>query len=219
MGKLEALLLKYEFLPALIYNMDEIMLDASEHKIKVISCASSGHPYTEEEAKLKHITLGLYISALGGYVRPLAILPVKTLPQLDAQVQGFFSISGQPNGFIDNSIWHAWVRDVFIPHVNNIRKNMGQPNAPVLFLVDSHSTRKHKPTKKLFADNNIIVLVFPAHSSTILQPLDLTSNGELKRLLRANFVVVEGEDGPTNATSSFTLLFTAFSLLLEAFMS
>src|SRR5271163_4339189 len=183
MGKLEALLLKYEFLPALIYNMDETMLDASGHKVKVISCASSGRPYTEKEVKLKHITLGLCISTSGRYVCPLAILPVKTLPQLNAQVQGFFSIFGQPNNFIDNFIWHAWVRDVFIPHVNNICKNMSQSNAPVLFFVDSHSTRKHEPTKKLFADNNIIVLVFPAHSSTILQPLNLTSNRELKTLL------------------------------------
>jgi hypothetical protein len=196
MAKLETLLLKYEFLPPLIFNMDETMLDASGHKVKVISRASSGRPYTPEEAKLKHISLGLCVSAAGGFVRPLAILPVKTLPQLDDQVQAFYSISGQPNGFIDNDIWHSWVRDVFIPHVNNLRKNMNKPNAPVLFIVDSHSTRKHEPTKKLFADNNIIVLILPAHSSTILQPLDLTCNGELKRLLRANFVVVESEDGP-----------------------
>jgi DDE superfamily endonuclease len=81
--------------------------------------------------------------------------------------------------------------------VNNLCRIMNQPNTPVLFLVDSHSTCKHEPTKKLFEDNNIIFLVLPAHSSTILQPLDLTCNGELKRLLRANFVVVEGEDGPT----------------------
>jgi DDE superfamily endonuclease len=81
--------------------------------------------------------------------------------------------------------------------VNNLRRVMNQSNTPVLFLVNSHSTCKHKPTKKLFEDNNIIILVLPAHSSTILQPLDLTCNGELKRLLRANFVVVEGEDSLT----------------------
>ena len=197
MDKLEVLLLKYEFLPSLIFNMDETMLDASGYKVKVISRAQAGRPYTMEEAKLKHITLGLCISASGGYVRPLAILPVKTLPHLDDQVQAFYSISGQPNGFIDNSIWHAWVRDVFIPHVNNLRRSMNQPTAPVLFIVDSHSTRKHEPTIQLFRDNNIIVFILPAHSSTILQPLDLSCNGELKRLLKGHFVVVEGEDGPT----------------------
>ena len=74
---------------------------------------------------------------------------------------------------------------------------MNQLNAPVLFLVDSHSTYKYAPTIKLFADNNIIVLILPAHSSTILQPLDLTCNGELKRLLKANFAVVADENGPT----------------------
>jgi hypothetical protein len=107
MGKLEVLLLKYEFQPALIFNMDETMLDASGHKVKVFSRANSGHPYTKEKTKLKHITLGLCISASRGYVHSLAILPVKTLPQLNTQVQGFFSISSQPNDFVDNAIWHA----------------------------------------------------------------------------------------------------------------
>jgi hypothetical protein len=73
--KLEVLLLKYEFQSALIFNMDKTMLDASGH-----------------------------ISSSGGYVHPLAILSIKTLSQLNTQVQGFFSISSQLNGFIDNAI-------------------------------------------------------------------------------------------------------------------
>jgi DDE superfamily endonuclease len=206
MGKLEVLLLKYEFQSALIFNMDETILDASGYKVKVFLRASFGRSYTEEEAKLKHITLGLCISILEEYVRPLAILSVKTLSQLNTQVQGFFSISSEPNGFIDNAIWYAWIRDIFIPHVNNFCRVMNQLNTHVLFLVDSHSTHKHKLTKKLFEDNNIIILVLPVHSSTILQPLDLTCNRELKKLLRVNFVVVKDEDSLTKCN---ILLYTS----------
>jgi hypothetical protein len=62
-GKLEVLLLKYNFFPSLIFNMDETMLDASGYKMKVILHASFGHSYIGEETKLKHVTMGLCISA------------------------------------------------------------------------------------------------------------------------------------------------------------
>lgn len=120
------------------------------------------------------------------------------------------SLSGQPNGFISNEIWHEWVVNVFLPYVNKLRQKMGKPNQMVLFLVDSHSTRKHEPTIKLFEQYNIMVLILPAHSSTILQPLDLTCNGELKRLLRLNFLPVGGEDRPTKRNR---LLYTAVMCL------
>jgi hypothetical protein len=159
MGDLEALLMKYHFLPELIFNMDETMLDATGYKVKVISRAGTGQPYTGEEAKLKHISLVLCISAAGGYVKPLAILPQKTVPPLDSIITNFYAITGQPNGFIDNEIWPNWVKNIFIPHVNNLRQSQDQPNLPTLLLVDSHSTRKHKPTQDLFANNNIIVFI------------------------------------------------------------
>jgi hypothetical protein len=103
MEKLEVLLLKY----ALIFNMDETMLNTSGYKVKVFSHTNSGRFYTKEKTKLKHITLGLCISVSGEYIHSITILSVKTLSQLDTQVQGFFSIYSQPNGFIDNAIWYA----------------------------------------------------------------------------------------------------------------
>lgn len=213
MTKLERLLLKYEFLPELIFNMDETMLDTTGHKVKVVSRAGTSQPYTAEEAKLKHISLVLCISASGGYVRPLAILPQKTVPPLDPSIVSFYALTGQPNGFIDNGIWHSWVKNIFIPHINKIRQQKGQPTLPVLFIVDAHSTRKHLPTQQLFVENNIIVFILPAHSSTILQPLDLSCNGELKRLLKLYFPTVDNEDGPDKRNR---LLYTTVLCLQQA---
>src|SRR5271170_2427738 len=127
MSKLEKLLFEYEFIPELIFNMDETMLDTTGYKVKVISRAGTGQPYTAEEAKLKHISLVLCISASGRYVRPLAILPQKTVPPLDPSVISFYGLTGQPNGFIDNEIWYNWVKNIFIPHVNKIRQQKGKP--------------------------------------------------------------------------------------------
>ena len=53
----------------------------------------------------------------------------------------------------------------------------------------------------------------PAHSSTILQPLDLSCNGELKRLLKLYFPTVESEDGPDKHNR---LLYTTVFCLQQA---
>ena len=104
MTKLERLLLKYEFLPELIFNMDETMLDTTGYKVKVVFCAGTSQPYTVEEVKLKHISLVLCISVFGGYVCLLVILSQKTVPPLNSLIVSFYTLTGQPNGFIDNEI-------------------------------------------------------------------------------------------------------------------
>lgn len=194
MSRLEQLMEEHQFPPQLIFNMDETMIDASGHRVKVITQASSPRPFTENETKGEHISLALCISASGSFLRPLAILPLKTLPPLEPEVISFFSISGQENGFISNEIWHDWVRTVFIPHINRVRQQLGKPHQKVLFLVDSHSTRKYEPTIQLLNEAGVITYVLPAHSSTVLQPLDLTCHAKFKELLRDNFLPVPNEE-------------------------
>ncbi len=73
-----------------------------------------------------------------------------------------------------------------------------------MFIVDSHSTCQHKPTIKLFNYNNILVDVIPAHTSTIIQPLDLAPNGEFKRYLQKYFKPNPEEDKPTKCNRLLT---------------
>lgn len=120
MNKVKAALDTYNFPPELIFNFDETMLDASEHKVKVLVHSGDEKPFTENETKLKYMSLGLCISASGFYVCPLLILPLKYLSGVVPQVERFFSFSGQANGFINNKIWHDWVKKVLISHINNI---------------------------------------------------------------------------------------------------
>lgn len=206
----------YNFPPQLIFNMDETMIDSSGHKVKVLVRSGSDRPFTENEAKFQHITLVLAISASGAYVQLLAIFPLKTEPYLLPCIKGFFHTSGQQNGFIINEIWHEWVEKVFIPHVEHLRDKLNLPQQKALLLVDSHSTRKYEPTKRLFEQHNIFVKILPAHSSTILQPLDLTVNGEFKRLLRLRFKPRKGETTPTKRSR---LMYTSVECLQGAFLS
>ena len=167
--------------PELIFNMDETMMDASSRRVKVIN------------SKGEHITLVLAISAAGGFVRPLLIFPKKTLSLLDPKAEEFYYISGEDHGFINNGIFYGWVRAIFIPHINRVRAALHRPGAKVLLLIDPHSTHAYQPALKDFEDNNIMMVAFLAHSSTVCQPLDLTVNNELKKNLSNYFQPKQGE--------------------------
>lgn len=206
---------KYKFPPQLIFNMDETMLDSSGYKVKVLVRSGARRPFVENEAKFQHITMILCISASGNYVRPCVIFPLVHEPYLLDSVRSFFHISGQQNGFIINEIWHEWVQKTFIPHVIEMRKVLGMPDQKALLLVDSHSTRKYEPTKKLFEQHNIFVKILPAHSSTILQPLDLTVNGEFKRVLRNRFKPKTNEKTPEKRSR---LMYKSVEALQSAFL-
>lgn len=213
MDTLEELYKQYNFPPDLIFNMDETMVDASGHRVKVIQRAGSPRPFTENEKKLEHITLALCINAAGHYLPPLCILPLKTLPPLKGEITQFFFLSGQENGFINNEIWHKWVEQILIPYIIQIRIDLGMPGQKALFIVDSHSTRAHQPTILLFETYNILVIILPAHSSTIMQPLDLAPNKEFKRNLRIHFPPKPNEE---RAEKRNRLLFTTMQCLAPA---
>lgn len=196
MDKLKELLDQFNFPPELIFNMDETMLEVGENRTCVITKPSSPRPSVDKAAKAEHISLVLCVSACGGYARPLCIFPLKTLPELNERTNQFYYISGQPNGFITKEIFFGWMTTIIIPAINQTRQQLGIPNQKALLLVDPHSTRDHQPSLQACEQNNICVYSLLSHSSTISQPLDLTCNGEFKRVLTKYFRPLPNETKP-----------------------
>lgn len=193
MDKLKGCLDEYKIPPELIYNMDETMLEVGNGKAKVITNKTSPRPHISAPAKGEHITLALCVTAAGGVVRPLCILPLKELPRLDPKTEQFFFISGQDNGSITKKIFEGWAIAALIPHVQHTRNTIGQPRTWALLLIDGHNSRDHMPSIIVLHQYWILILVLPAHSSTVCQPLDLTCNHELKRVLTHYFKPKKGE--------------------------
>ena len=83
MDKLGDILETHDIPPELIYNMDETSLEPGTGRSKVITSKDSSRPFTTVTAKSEHITLCLCVTAAGAFVRPIAILPLRTLSRLD----------------------------------------------------------------------------------------------------------------------------------------
>lgn len=184
---------QFNFIPQLIFNIDETFLFPGVERVKLYTSSEKGVA-TATNSNLEHITIFLAISASGDAMKPLCILPLVNLPEnLPETVTEYFNFSGQKNGWINSAIYRDWIENDFVAEVERVRAKMNKPNAPALLLSDGHSTRQNIPAVKALEANNIHTIIAPAHSSTILQPLDLTVNGEFKRLLAKNFKKVDGE--------------------------
>jgi hypothetical protein len=210
MDKLKGILDEYQIRPELLYNMDETSLEVGAGHVKVISTKGGPRAYVDAPPASEHITLALCITAAGGVVRPLCILPLKELPRLNPKTEQFFFISGQDNGSITKQIFENWTIGGFLPHVAQTRLAIGDSLAWALLLVDGHNSRDHMPSIIVLHVHRVVVLVLPAHSSTVLQPLDLTCNHEFKRVLGNYFISKKGE---SRADMRIRLLNTAVGAL------
>jgi hypothetical protein len=74
-----------------------------------------------------------------------------------------------------------------------MRTAHSNPSMPALLIIDGHNSRESPITTQLLQDANIDCVCIPAHSSMVLQPLDLSVNGVFKCLLGKHFESRVGE--------------------------
>ena len=177
--------------PSLIANFDETMVQPmTSSQVKVVKFAHQKTSVLKEADGLPHITLGVTIFADGTHLDHLLIYPNKFVPQ---EVRGanaaFFqgySIAGQDSGWISKELFAQHCRSVVIPAFEKrmeAARKLGIQNPTGIFIVDGHSSRLNSELINDFRNRGIIVLVLPAHTSHLLQPLDLRVFGVFKQTL------------------------------------
>jgi hypothetical protein len=184
-----------KFKPQFIWNCDETMLDFSQQKEKVLCLEKNVVPATPTATMDEHITLLLFVSAAGSWLKPLAIFPLQHLPPLAPELMMKFNFAGQKNGWIDMEIFKNIVEIGFVKEMDTLRAQSGACNEPVLLLCDGHSSRFGLDAKMLWEQHNIMVYLLPSHSSAVTQPLDLSVNGEFKKTLAKRFIAEKHENG------------------------
>lgn len=141
----------------------------------------------------EHLTFGLAIFADGSYMNPLLIVPKVNCPPMPDNCKQFYRITGSSTGWITRDIFVNWVQKELIPEIWMRRfLVVRNPYARALFVVDAHNSRDDEDLKASCAAAGIDVIILPAHSSTVLQPLDLIINGQFKRILNNYYEPEEG---------------------------
>ncbi|MES9879439.1 MAG: helix-turn-helix domain-containing protein [Sedimenticola sp.] len=113
-----------------------------------------------------HVTVNYAISGSGQILPPFLIYS-KNLPRAsytDGIPQGW-TFASTDSGFITSDLFHKWFTEVFLTNCGKRR--------PCLLIMDNHVSHLSTQVIDAAKQNGIDLLFFPAHSSHLLQPLDV----------------------------------------------
>lgn len=163
-----------------IYNMDETGFSTVPSKVgKVIALKGSRRVGKIESAERgTMITMALTVSADGNSIPPFFLFPRKNW-------QTFFldNTSTGTAGTANESGWMTQADFVkFMRHF--IRFAKPSREAPVLLLLDNHTSHLSVEALDLAVENGVHLLSFPPHCSHKMQPLDVSVYASVKAIYR-----------------------------------
>lgn len=174
--------------PGMFFNMDETGFIKRYQKASYKKCAYIKalpvKPRFIERMDSHHISLVGCISLDNMSVKPHIIGTLVNIPEdlKKSPLYTGFNYSYSKKGYMNNKVMLEWLSNTFIPHVNYKRSAYGLPNeAPAILLMDGLKAHISDEAVQLMERNKIIVVLLPAHSSHLFQPLDLIIFGKLKR--------------------------------------
>ena len=170
--------------PALLFNLDETPLSLTEHyHYSELKALNEPKPIAMMTERMANITVVLSIPALGSALPTVLLWPSKTLPP-ELSSLAAFDIIVMPNstGWQSISSFESMMKTIIVPSIVKKRDSLNMKDQYALLLLDSHSSRFTSSTWELCNANHIVALTIPSHTSHILQPLDRSCNGVLKRV-------------------------------------
>lgn len=152
--------------PTQIWNCDETGLQFVVKPNKIVTAVGKRYVYkrTYAERGETHTVLGC-VNACGSWIPPLVIFKgVRWNDELKKDSFPGSLVKLYPKVWITAEIFLEWFQFVIesIP-----------PARPVILLMDSHATQINAEVLALATQNKIFLFTFPAHTSHLLQPLDV----------------------------------------------
>ena len=173
-----------DILPANRYNMDEYGLMEGQGTNGLVVGSSETRAVQRKDPGSRAWTSFIEcISATGVALPPAVIFRGKSVQQqwFPVEKDGLedWLFTATEKGWINRVVALEWLQRVFIP-----RTRPQDPSQRRLLILDGHDS--HTTTEFMWHcfDNNIQLLFLPAHTSHVLQPLDLSVFSPLKHTYR-----------------------------------
>ena len=167
------------------YNMDEAgIMEGLGVNGLVVGASELRQAYVKEPKRGCWMTFVECISAQGHSINPLVIFNGKSIQQqwfpkeLDSEIRGWHFTNSQ-NGWTSNSHALEWLRKVFIPET---KPEDSQHHR--LLILDGHGSHATEEFMAECFHHQVRLLYLPAHTSHVLQPLDLSIFSPLKASYR-----------------------------------
>jgi len=162
--------------PHLIFNCDESGFEFDA--INKIAAAGRGtkHEPRVPDGQHEKVTVLVCASAAGNSIPWMFIFKSLSGQVLNGVQEGAPTgtlFAGQKSGWIEKDLFLRWFKELFL--------NCIPAERPILLLVDGHKAHVTAELIETTTANKVLVFCLPAHSSHLLQPLDLSLFGPLKR--------------------------------------
>ena len=162
--------------PHLIFNCDESGFEFEAINKIVAAARGAKHVPRVSNGQHKKVTVLVCASAAGNSIPPMFIFksPSGGVPNgIQEGSPAGTLFAGQKSGWIEKDLFLQWFKELFLKCI--------PPERPVLLLVDGHKAHVTAELIETATANKVLVFCLPAHSSHLLQPLDLSLFGPLKR--------------------------------------
>ena len=153
---------------------------SSNKKFKVL--VSKGRvPLTESPQIHPHITACITIGAAGFVMKPLYIIPKKKTIKGLEEFEGSAYFASSTSGWMNKNLFTYWGL-LFLTEISIYRLSLPLKirNKRILLLLDGHKSRNNYFTARVFDSFNIDILIFPGHTSHLLQAFDVAVASPLK---------------------------------------
>lgn len=172
--------------PDRIFNMDEsgVQLNNKPGKVLAKKGTRAVKSLTSGE-KGETITVVACCNAIGNFLPPVLIIKgVNKKPEFEEGLPPGSKVYMQKkSAYISSELFYKWLTEHFIPR---------KPPGKVLLILDGHSSHSSAVNMLETArDNDVILLCLPSHTTSALQPLDVSVFGPFKKYYYAetnNFI-------------------------------
>lgn len=206
-SKLDSLLIQLSIkdMPDRLWNCDETGLSYVVKPNKVVTAIGKRYVYkrTYADRGETHTLLGC-VCANGSWIPPLIIFKgVRWNDNLKNDCLPNCMVKLSPKGWINSDLFLEWFK-FFIDTIPNAR--------PVILFMDSHASHINLDVITLAKENQIYLFTFPAHTSHLLQPLDVGVYKPLKSnwATSLNDYMRENPGDKPNRTTFHSILNPAF---------
>ena len=174
--------------PYLLFNADETSYSAKRRHFVI--CPVGRRPLSETPVKPAHYTMVCCTNAAGDSFDPFIIIPFKS--NLPPELLSFglkHQVATSPSGWMTSKLFLAWTLN-FVNQLSMYKlknhialRRYNATQAPTFLFLDGHKSRMNSEALEVLFKNNINVIIFPSHTTHVLQPFDVSLAAPLKNMI------------------------------------
>ena len=162
--------------PQFIYNIDETGIQPDHRPPNIIASVNS-KPQSITSPRSTTTTVIGCVNAVGNSLPPFFVFKGKRFnPNLMKGASPGSNYAMSESGWSNGQIFKDYLENHFLPNVRSRTDN----SQPILILFDGHASHCSSTLIEWAQTHNLILFVLPAHTSHLLQPLDVSIFGPFK---------------------------------------